>query len=83
MQSRLRGCWAARNETAHRPRLSKYSPKLRRHEATKAIERNLSIVEVARDLWIGSPETLRNWIRQARRNAGLEVGPMNEELAEI
>jgi transposase len=26
---------------------------------------------------------LRNWVRQARRDAGLEVGPTTEALAEI
>jgi transposase len=64
-------------------RPSKYSPELRRRAVIEVIERNRSIVEVARDLGIGSPETLRNWVRQARRNAGLEVGPTTEELAEI
>ena len=29
------------------------------------------------------PDTLRNWVKQARRDAGLEVGPTTEELAEI
>jgi transposase len=58
----------------------KYSSELRRRAV---IERNRSIVEVARDLGIGSPETLRNWVRQARRDAGLEVGLTTEELAEI
>ena len=47
------------------------------------IERDRKIPEVARDLGIGSPETLRNWVKQARRDAGLEVGPTTEELAEI
>jgi transposase len=64
-------------------RPSKYSPELRRRAAIEVIERNRPIVEVARDLGIGSPETLRNWVWQARRDAGLEVGPTTEELAEI
>ena len=64
-------------------RPSKYSPELRRRAISEVIERNRSIVEVARDRGIGSPETLRNWVRQARRDAGLEVGPTTEELAEI
>jgi transposase len=62
---------------------SKYSPELRRRATAEVIERNRPIVEVARDLGIGSPETLRNWVRQARRDAGLEVGPTTEEFAEI
>lgn len=64
-------------------RPSKYSPELRRRAVIEVIERNRSVVEVARDLGIGSPETLRNWVREARRDAGLEVGPSTEELAEI
>ena len=64
-------------------RPSKYSPELRRRAISEVIERNRPIVEVARDLGIGSPETLRNWVKQARRDAGLEVGPTTEELAEI
>jgi transposase len=64
-------------------RPSKYSPELRRRAISEVIERNRPIVEVARDLGIGSPETLRNWVKQARRDAGLEVGPTTDELAEI
>lgn len=36
-----------------------------------------------RDLGIGSPETLRNWVRKAERDRGLTSGPTTEELAEI
>ncbi len=61
----------------------KYSPGLRRRAVIEVIERNRSIVEVARDLRIGLRETLQNWVRKAGRDAGLEVGPTTEELAEI
>lgn len=64
-------------------RPSKYPPELRRRAIAEVIERNRPIPEVARDLGIGSPETLRNWVKQARRDAGLEIGPTTEELAEI
>jgi transposase len=64
-------------------RPSKYSPELRRRAIAEVIERDRKIPEVARDLGIGSPETLRNWVKQARCDAGLEVGPTTEELAEI
>ena len=64
-------------------RPSKYSPELRRRAIAEVIERERPIAEVARDLGIGSPETLRNWVKQARRDSGLEVGPTTEELAEI
>jgi transposase len=70
-------------ETAVMARPSKYSPELRRRAIAEVIERDRKIPEVARDLGIGSPETLRNWVKQARRDAGLEVGPTTEELAEI
>ena len=83
MQSRFRGFRVAGKETAVMARPSKYSQELRRRAIGEVIERDRPIVEVARELGIGSPETLRNWVKQARRDAGLEVGPTSEELAEI
>lgn len=56
-------------------RPSKYSPELRRRAIAEVIERDRTVVEVARDLGVGSPEAVRNWVRQARRDAGLEQGP--------
>ena len=64
-------------------RPSKYSPELRRRAIAEVIERDRTVVDVARDLGVGSPETVRNWVKQARRDAGLETGPTTEELAEI
>ena len=64
-------------------RPSKYSPELRRRAVIDEIERGRPIVDVVRDLGIGSPQTLSNWVKQTRRDAGLEVGPTTEELAEI
>lgn len=68
-------------------RPSKYSPELRRRAIAEVIEqvieRGRKIPESAREVGLGSPETLRNWVKQARRDAGLEVGPSTEELAEI
>lgn len=64
-----------------RPR--KYSDELRRRAIDEVLERGRKIPEVARDLGIGSPETLRNWVRQAERDRGLKSGPTTEELAEI
>lgn len=64
-------------------RPSKYSPELRRRAIAEVIERDRTVGEVARDLGVGSPETVRNWVKQARRDAGLEQGPATEELAEI
>lgn len=64
-------------------RPSKYSPELRRRAIEEVIDRDRKLVDVARDLGIGSPETVRNWVKQARRDRGLESGPTTEELAEI
>lgn len=48
----------------------------------EVIERGRPVVDVARDLGIASPQTLSNWVRQARRDAGRELAPTTEELAE-
>lgn len=64
-----------------RPR--KYSDELRRRAIDEVIERGRKVPDVARDLGIASPETLRNWVKQARIDRGLDVGPTTEELAEI
>ena len=42
-----------------------------------------AIKAVAARLGIGSPETLRKWVRQAEADRGLRVAPTTEELAEI
>ena len=64
-----------------RPR--KYSDELRRRAIGEVLERGRKVPEVARDLGIGSPETLRKWVRQAEVDQGLRQGPTTEELAEI
>ena len=64
-----------------RPR--KYSDELRRRAIAEVLERDRKIPEVARDLGIGSPETLRKWVRQAEVDQGPKAGPTIEELAEI
>ena len=64
-----------------RPR--KYSDELRRRAIEEVLERGRKAPEVARQLGIASPETLRNWVRQAERDQGLKPGPTTEELAEI
>lgn len=64
-----------------RPR--KYSDELRRRAIDEVLERGRKIPDVARDLGIGSPETLRAWVRQAETDRGLKAGPTTDELAEI
>jgi transposase-like protein len=64
-----------------RPR--KYSDELRRRAIAEVLERDRKIPEVARDLGIVSPETLRKWVRQAEVDQGLKRGPTTAELAEI
>ena len=64
-----------------RPR--KYSEELRRRAIDEVLERGRRINEVARDLAIGSPETLRNWVSQARKDRGLAPGATTEETTEI
>jgi transposase len=64
-----------------RPR--KYSDELRRRAVDEVLERGRKIPEVAQDLGIASPESLRQWVRQAEVDRGLKNGPTTEELAEI
>jgi transposase len=64
-----------------RPR--NYSKGLRRRDVDEVLERGRKIPEVASQLGIGSPETLRKWVRQAEADRGLREAPTTEELAQI
>ena len=64
-----------------RPRT--YSDELRRRAVEEVLERDRTVPEVAKQLGIRSPETLRRWVRQAEVDRGLKTGPTTEELAEI
>ncbi len=64
-----------------RPR--KYSDELRRRAVEEVLDRSRKVPEVAAQLGITSPETLRRWVRQTEVDRGLVVGPTTEELAEI
>lgn len=64
-----------------RPR--KYSDELRRRAIDEVLERGRKVPEVAEQLGIVSPESLRRWVRQAEVDRGLKAGPTSEELAEI
>ena len=64
-----------------RPR--KYSDELRRRAIEEVLDRGRKCPDVARDLGIGSAETVRKWVRQAETDRGLRPGPTTEELAEI
>src|SRR5260370_8759535 len=83
MQRRFLGLRAWGEETAAMGRPRKYSEELRRRAVDEVLDRGRRINEVARDLGIGSPETLRNWVSQARKDRGLTAGPTTEEIAEI
>ena len=60
-------------------RPSKYPPELRRRAIAEVTERDRKVAEVAKGLGIGSAETLRNWVKRARRDAGLS--PIDHETA--
>jgi transposase len=64
-------------------RPKKYSDELRRRAIEEVLERGRKIPEVAEQLGIATPESLRRWVRQAERDRGLTSGPTTEELAEI
>jgi transposase len=61
----------------------KYSDELRRRAIDEVLERDRKVPEVAKQLGITTPETLRRWVVQARIDRGLVTGPTTEELAEI
>ena len=61
----------------------KYSDEFRRRAVDEVLERGRKIPEVATQLGITSPETLRRWVRQAEADRGLREAPTTEELAEI
>ena len=56
-----------------RPR--KYSDELRRRAVDEVLERDRKVPEVAKQLGITTPETLRRWVVQARIDRGLVTGP--------
>ena len=64
-------------------RRRKYSDELRRRAIDEVLERDRKVPEVAKQLGIATPETLRRWVVQARIDRGLVSGPTTEELAEI
>ena len=64
-------------------RPKKYSNELRRRAIDEVLERGRKVPEVAQQLGIASPESLRRWVRQAEVDRGLKTGPTTEELAEI
>jgi len=64
-------------------RPSKYTPELRRRAVEEVLDRDRTVTEVARSLSITTPETLRRWVIQAKKDRGLVKGPTTEELAEI
>jgi transposase len=83
VQCSFLGLRAGRRRLLIMGRPSKYSAELHRRAVDEVLERKRKIPEVARQLGIGSPETLRNWVRRAERDRGLKPGPTSEELAEI
>jgi transposase len=60
-----------------------YSDERRRRAIDEVLERARTVPEVAKQLGIRSPESLRRWVRQAEVDRGLKTGPTTEELAEI
>jgi len=70
---------SGREETAPHDK----AEELRRRAIDEVLERGRKIPRVTRDLGIGSPETLRAWVRQAEVDRGLKAGPSTDELAEV
>jgi transposase len=83
LQCRFRGREAAGEETVIMGRPKTYSDERRRRAIDEVLERARTVPEVAKQLGIRSPESLRRWVRQAEVDRGLKTGPTTEELAEI
>jgi len=83
MQCRFLGNRAQGEDTVGMGRPRKYSEELRRRAVAEVLERGRPIRHVALELGIPSPETLRSWVQQAKRDQGLTPGATTEELAEI
>src|ERR1700704_7013747 len=83
MQCSFGGLRAPRRRLCSMGRPRKYSDELRRRAIDEVLERDRKVPEVAKQLGIASPESLRRWVRQAEVDRGLKTGPTTEELAEI
>ena len=71
-------------------RPSKYPPELRERAVRMVVESRAdyptefeAIRSIAGKLGIGSPETLRKWVRQAEVEGGVRAGKTSAEIAEI
>lgn len=61
----------------------RYSEEFRRRAVDEVLVRGRKAPEVARDLGITTPETLRKWVRQTEIDRGLKPGITSEEKAEL
>ena len=71
-------------------RPSKYPAELRERAVRMVLESRadypsefVAIRSIAGKLGIGSPETLRKWVRRAEIDGGVRAGKSSEEIAEI
>ena len=71
-------------------RPSKYPAELRERAVRMVLESRadypsefVAIRSIASKLGIGSPETLRKWVRRAEIDGGVRAGKTGEEIAEI
>ncbi len=71
-------------------RPSKYPAELRERAVRMVLESKTdypsefeALRSIAGKLGIGSPETLRKWVRRAEIDGGVRVGKTSEEIAEI
>lgn len=64
-------------------RYQSYSEDLRRRAVDEVLVRGRKATEVARELGIAAPQTLRSWVRRAEIDRGLGQASRSEAMSEL
>ncbi|MCA1736254.1 MAG: transposase [Actinobacteria bacterium] len=64
-------------------RYQSYSDELRRRAVDEVLVRGRKASEVARELGIAAPQTLRSWVRRAEIERGMRPASKSEAVSEL